>query len=283
MITFSQLGNKGRLGNQLFQIAATIGMAKYNNQNWVFPDWEYQSYFKHQLPLGHLRNCKIFKEDAYVVNMELDTTSNWDLDGYFQGSAYFYDCDYIRSIFQPTDDLVAYIDTKYGSILEGNTCSIHVRRGDYLKLNKFYALPTMKYYKKAIGKFENTQFLVFSDDIEWCKQNFEGENFIFIEGEKDVVDLILMTRCKNNIMANSSFSWWGAWLNPNKDKKVICPGRWYNYRISPNAKKESANLYNDSGFEKIYTQNIFARWFQDVTDPIRYRRYTKKMRKRERS
>ena len=75
-------------------------------------------------------------------------------------------------------------------------------------------------------------YLIFSNDIEWCKKNFIGNQFIFIEGEKDYIDLWLMSLCKNNIIANSSFSWWGAWLNTNSDKKVITPKNWFGPAIN---------------------------------------------------
>jgi len=74
---------------------------------------------------------------------------------------------------------------------------------------------------------DEVQFLVFSDDIGWCKSTFQRPNIHFIEGERDVVDLQLMARCKHNIIANSSFSWWGAWLNPHPGKQVFAPQNWF--------------------------------------------------------
>ena len=82
--------------------------------------------------------------------------------------------------------------------------------------------------QSALEHFSDKEykFLVFSDDIEWCKQVFD-DDFNFIEGEEDYVDLLLMARCKHNIIANSSFSWWGAWLNRNNNKRVIAPKKWF--------------------------------------------------------
>jgi hypothetical protein len=74
---------------------------------------------------------------------------------------------------------------------------------------------------------DGTTFLVFSDDMEWCKENFIGDQFIFVEGENDVTDLWIMSYCKHNIIANSSFSWWGAWLNDYKHKIVVAPLKWF--------------------------------------------------------
>ena len=85
-----------------------------------------------------------------------------------------------------------------------------------------------EYYKNAldiIGGYEN--LYVFSDDINWCKTNLKFKNMVFVEGNDDVEDLWLMSLCDHNIIANSSFSWWGAWLNINPNKKVISPKRWF--------------------------------------------------------
>ena len=82
-------------------------------------------------------------------------------------------------------------------------------------------------------------FLIFSDDIVWCKNNFVGDKFIFIEGEEDYIDLWLMSLCNHNIIANSSFSWWGAWLNKNNNKTVIAPKNWF----GPNKKLDPTDLY----------------------------------------
>ncbi len=105
--------------------------------------------------------------------------------------------------------------------------AIHVRRGDYVN-NPFYVdLTSTKYYEKAMKKFPlETNFLVFSDDIEWCKTYFIGNEFSFQERGTEVNDIALMADCKGIIIANSSFSWWGAYLG-DKNKKVVAPKEWY--------------------------------------------------------
>ena len=72
-----------------------------------------------------------------------------------------------------------------------------------------------------------TKYLIFSDDPQWCLDNFKMEKFRVVEGEQDWVDLYLMSECKNNIIANSSFSWWSAWLNSSPDKRIIAPQKWF--------------------------------------------------------
>lgn len=112
--------------------------------------------------------------------------------------------------------------------------SIHIRRGDYISIKKnsdIFHVCSMAYYDKAIAYFKdryiNPKFHVFTDDIEWAKMNFVGNQFNFVVGNEPAEDMILMSRCKHNIIANSTFSWWGAWLNTNEQKIVIAPKQWY--------------------------------------------------------
>ena len=95
-------------------------------------------------------------------------------------------------------------------------------------------LSTLEYYKQALSKLPDiNKVLIFSDDIEWCKQNFIGDRFIFIQ-EEDYISLYLMSLCDYNIIANSSFSWWGAWLNQNPNKVVIAPKLWFGLKSNHN-------------------------------------------------
>lgn len=104
--------------------------------------------------------------------------------------------------------------------------AIHVRRGDYVH-NAFYVdLFADGYYERAMAEFPDSKFLVFSDDIEWCKQQEIFKNCDFSEGKTEVEDMNLMASCKGHIIANSSFSWWGAWLSPHGGK-VVAPKKWF--------------------------------------------------------
>jgi hypothetical protein len=139
-------------------------------------------------------------------------------------------------------------------IATGNSVSLHVRRGDYLNeknLNIFENICTLEYYNKAIhyilNAIENPVFYVFSDDISWAKENLKLSNAFFIDWNLDAQsweDMYLMSLCKHNIIANSTFSWWGAWLNENKNKMVLCPPKY-------------TNIYDEEFFpdtwRKIYT------------------------------
>lgn len=121
-----------------------------------------------------------------------------------------------------------------------NTVGIHIRRGDYLSEINNWAygdICTAEYYRNAILYFERTikdcKFVFFSNEIEWVKEHYQRENALYIESDifedyHDWYDMYLMSICKHNIIANSTFSWWGAWLNQNEDKIVIAPKKWVN-------------------------------------------------------
>ncbi len=235
----------GGLGNTLFQIATSLALAIDNDDTLVYDISEtvpgqhspIESYLnnifrninfsKLETPLTHYNEPNFhFNKINYIPNIRLN--------GYFQSERYFrHQRDKIIEFFSPTKDITKKLITKYPFINKSNTCSIHVRRGDYLRLPNHHPVCSPAYYGEAIKYIgDNSIFLVFSDDIEWCKKTFKGPSFIFIEKNKDFEDLYLMSMCKNNIIANSSFSWWGAWLNKNKDKKVVAPSMWFGDAIN---------------------------------------------------
>lgn len=122
-----------------------------------------------------------------------------------------------------------------------NSVSIHIRRGDYIELESFFRVLTIEFYKKAVDKIskldEDLTFFVFSNDLEWSKLNLNFlQNVVFVDlnfdgnycGKADMEEFFLMKNCKHNIIANSSFSWWSAYLNANNKKNVILPKIWYN-------------------------------------------------------
>lgn len=110
--------------------------------------------------------------------------------------------------------------------------SVHVRRGDYVDNPYYVDLTKTDYYERAVGLFPSKKFLIFSDDISFCKmyfgqEKFNTSKFYFSESNDELTDLNSMTGCTDHIIANSSFSWWGAFLGINPDKVVICPKQWY--------------------------------------------------------
>lgn len=113
----------------------------------------------------------------------------------------------------------------------------------------------MSYYNKAIDFLgRDKKYLIISDDIDWCKRNFKGANFYFVDDEDPIIDLYIQTLCDNNIISNSTFSWWGAWLNPNKDKVVVCPDPWFgksysNYSTQDLIPEEWVQIENNLSFD----------------------------------
>ena len=159
------------------------------------------------------------------------------LMGYFQNERYFEDvAEQIREDLTFKCPLGPTAAESLDRILSCRNCvGLHVRRGDYVNLPEFGVLP-VSYYRDAVGCLRSQlgvdpEVFVFSDDPEWCGSNLEiGMPFevVVASTEKEPHDdLRLMSACRHNIIANSSFSWWGAWLNPNADKIVIAPRRWF--------------------------------------------------------
>lgn len=140
----------------------------------------------------------------------------------------------IRNDFTLKNKLETNLQDILTKIKDTSSTSLHIRKTDYITTKKdiYHSCP-LSYYYQAIEKIaknsNNLQIFVFSDDISWCKENLKTDfPTTFVEGNKDYEDLILMSFCKHNIIANSSFSWWGAWLNKNPDKIVIAPKKWFN-------------------------------------------------------
>jgi hypothetical protein len=165
------------------------------------------------------------------------STKNVKINGYFQSEKYFINYKKeIKDLFKIDDETNFFLLKKYSNIISLDTCSIHVRRGDYLKFPNIHPTQNIEYYNKAVGYIgENKHYLIFSDDIEWCKNNLNFiKNKTFIFGNSDFQDLYLMSLCKNNIIANSTFSWWGAWLNNYKNKVVVAPELWFGNEVNYN-------------------------------------------------
>lgn len=241
-ITFPNLGNKGRLGNQLFQIAATISAGIDHGIDYVFPEWKYNQFLKNKIPVvNDVRPTYLYTEQSFrYKKLELPINMSsypvpqeiYALDGYFQSRKYFEKHEaFIREQFTPSQEIYNKLNLKYNA-LHGINCAIHVRRGDYVDLAYYHQIK-MDYYEASMLKINQQagikHFYIFSDDIQWCKENFTNPSYIytFVEGNTDFEDLMLMSFFRHQIIANSSFSWWGAFLNPNPDKIVIFPEKWF--------------------------------------------------------
>lgn len=227
------------LGNQLFCIATTIAYAQKNNLNFSFPQLNdnFYGYYRNNIfkklntKIENIENIKFIRiqEKSYEFN-EIDYYENNDfsiiLDGYFQSYKYFENFNNFVLTNLNIDEIKQNLNIKFSNI--SNYTSFHIRRGDYINKQQFHSLLSFEYYKKALEVVGEENIAIFSDDIDWCKKEFNFlKNALFIEKLDDYEDLILMSMCKNNVIANSTFSWWAAWLNNNSNKIVITPRNWF--------------------------------------------------------
>lgn len=229
------------LGNQLFQIAATIGIAKAHNREWKFSYWNNNKYFKNTLP-SFIRDGRDNCQEVYVKEQSFDYAPivlpdihGVILDGYFQSWKYFEDAfQEILRAFQFKDELVADVKSILAPL--GTTCSISVRRGDYVRLQHIHPLQPDDYWVRAQQIIEEKAnidtYVVFSDDIQWCRNNKHlfnktGKKVVFFSGRTQIDDFIAITLCNCNIITNSTFSWWGAYLNRNADNVTVMPKLWF--------------------------------------------------------
>lgn len=217
---------QGRMGNQMFQIAAVIGLAEKHGIPYSIPKQTmspetWPAYFSHlqELPLqGKLLNHleQVFEytpipappKGRYLI-----------LNGYYQTEKYFEHCrEKVREAFN------------FSHQMRKGWVSIHVRRGDYLQYSNLFPVMTIDYYRRSINFFRSygyNKFLVASDDMPWCKENLNSAKipcslFEYSEGNEHE-DMQRLSCCEHNLGSNSSFSWWIGWLNQNPDKIVTMP------------------------------------------------------------
>lgn len=235
----------GRIGNVLFQIAAAAFLAKKKCCKFVaIPSYYYApesdncllKYYLEPSKINLLRKVtfidqypdryKLYKE-PYFHHTPITFQEGMLLEGFFQSEKYL-DKDFVRGLFGVDSKTETYIREKYIHLLKDKVTGINVRRGDFLKHPDSHPVCSLGYYSRAIEIIGSDKcFLISSDDIPWCKEHFKGDNFFFVEHISPVIDLYVQTFCTNNIISNSTFSWWGAWLNPHPDKVVIAPKKWF--------------------------------------------------------
>jgi hypothetical protein len=241
----------GRLGNNLFQIAACIGYAKKHHVGWGvmkgyvergFNAYQVDKYFPN-LPKADpadVNNFKTYNEPFFNYQEIPFVPRGVKIVGFWQSLKYFEHCQ------QEVRDALK-IQYKDGY---QDYCSIHIRRGDYLKHPDNFPTVTMEYIRKAMYEVASRgtdKFMVFSDDMEWCKENINGDYEIkFSNEQNEYDDLCAMASCKDNIIANSSFSWWGAFLNRNENKVVVSVDhkQWFGPNAGP-VKDQTQDLIPD--------------------------------------
>lgn len=190
---------------------------------------------------------RTYLRDSPADILETITTEKHDiyLDGYWQNEGYFKEVESeIQNQFIVTDDIDDTNQYWLDSIKKTNSVCLHVRRGDYVSnslANKHHGTCSLEYYKMAVSYMNSHLFepvyYVFSDDMEWVKENLPIDGHVYYmdhnDSSKNYDDLRLMYSCKHFIIANSSFSWWGAWLSQSVNKIVIAPKHWNNDAVQP--------------------------------------------------
>lgn len=235
--TYNQLGFNGRLGNQLWQIAWLLGKKADGYNIYLDKPWEYQDFF--------CLDTAIYERPTKFSKIEW-IDGGWN---YFQDLIHFKHCtELVKEQFKPSELSYDYLLANYPQwFFDGSThtTAIHCRRGDYTQNpEKFFNLK-MSYYNDAIDQLleeTDTQFIVFSDDVDYIRKHFNGPNFHIVEGveshvdksrrtgiPQDQWDLFIMSFCDRHIIANSTFSWWGAFLSA--DTKVFYPSVWYGSKM----------------------------------------------------
>ncbi len=242
MITFSTIGTFGnsRLGNQMFQYAATKAVALKAGALLAMPLQKQElsdvfnldcNYYLLEREQHNLNRLDKYRERAFNYEDRFEQiVDGTDLEGYFQSEKYFLRFeDIIRADFVFKKAMQDAANNFIASIRVGDVplVAVHVRRGDYLQLQNFHPVCSLTYYAEAMSLFDECRFILFSDDMEWCKLNIKGKNIFYSTLPSAYQDLCAMALCNHQIIANSSFSWWGAWLNNNPVKKVVAPRKWF--------------------------------------------------------
>ena len=277
MLAFNQLGNLGRLGNQMFEYAALRGIAAKHGYDWCIPPYNvksienYSLHFCFKMEDVKEENLKM-SNDGYVqerffhYDEELveNCPDNVSLHGFFQSEKYFKHIEnVIRSEYTFHDEHLEPCKEMMKSLEGQEPIMLHVRRGDanltdprgfkwsYTQCGDQHPVQPLEYYEKALAEFDDEQpVIVFSDSPEWVEEQefFSGDRFLISEPQQKYsdgsytpyADLCLMSLCSHAIIANSSMSWWGAWLIANPNKKVIAPKMWFGPAY---ADKNTKDLY----------------------------------------
>lgn len=232
---------KGGLGNMMFQIASAYATSIRDEKCFycdvnmhIIPHKHYSYYIDNifrKVTFQDKENINFYySEPNFSFSGIPSHQGNVEISGYFQSEKYFINSrNEILELFEPDEKTKIKIDSFFEQFKEIPTCSIHVRRGDYINAQNYHCLQELEYYKNSINLIgDNNHFLIFSDDISWCIENFSFlKEKTFISSFLDYEQLYLMSLCNHNIITNSTYSWWGAWLNKNENKKVVSPKNWF--------------------------------------------------------
>ncbi|SEG51647.1 alpha-1,2-fucosyltransferase [Flavobacterium urumqiense] len=243
MITFSKLEKKGHLGNQLFQIASTIGIAVENDHDFCFPKWSHNWFFKNELPVLLNQEFTAYKEEQFHYKSKKLDAENYDLEGWFQSEKYF-DIELTKYYFEFKADFIQQLKNVYKEAFSKKTILLSIRRGDFVDHKDYFQLPINYYVLALLHNFpdwKERNLIVLSDDIDYCKFHFSFlDNAFFGDCLSGIEQLALGSLCDDFIISNSTFSWWCAWLGEKEHSTVVRP---LHYFTAAKNKKDNDNDY----------------------------------------
>ena len=229
----------GGLGNMLFHIASIWTLAKDNGDDLCLLNIDEKinvlaRYYQHNAPkyifnrLHQINGNAPYQIKYPFQHIPLEYKNEHEYIGFFQCEEYFkHKRNEILELFRPADEFIERIE-EYSHLF--NNISLHVRRGENVG-SPIHIPPSTEYYLNAISILpKDMSIIIFSDDLEWCRENFIDDRYVFIDDE-DYIVIHLMSMMKHHIIANSTFSWWGAWMSEHHDKKVIAPEKWFGGKL----------------------------------------------------
>lgn len=257
------------LGNWMFQYAAALS---YGEEVAIWPEHpEFVEKVRRYAELfSEIRVLETIPEGVVHYHQPVfgysplprKTAKDLMIWGYYQSEKFFADAQQIRQIFRVSATREAVLRLRYGEWLsKPNVTGISVRRGDYMRKPQHHPFVGKQFFRDAISKLpECKDFIVCSDDLPWCKRffprAFPTKNFLFVEGEDVLNQLYIHTLCQNNIISNSSFSWWGAWLNENPKKRVLAPSLWFGFALYRDPRSWQDIYFR--GVERVHNQYTFT-------------------------
>ena len=259
MIGFDYLGKAGQLGNQMFQYAATKGIAAHHGYEMCIPDHDevfhdgIGNFLKIELDKPFtipsrrgIVGGSVVQEQGFHFNEDLfeNCPDNVSLYGFFQSEKYFKHIeDEIRQDFKFNSNIQGECEPIVDEVFDQSPIALHIRRGDFLINSGNHHNLSLEWYEKALSKFDpDREVILFTDDPFWAsaQELFKPDRFLLSDGNSSYHDLYLMTQCSDFIIANSTFSWWGAWLA--NTGRVIAPSKWFGPN---NAHLDTKDLYPD--------------------------------------